>query len=93
MITNDRYYGPGGMKPEARDAFYEWYNRQSKTDNYNLQNELVRYCEMDVEILQSGCMKFRQLLLDLFNVDPFTVASTIPGTCMLGIFYLLGFIQ
>lgn len=75
------FYGPGGMKVEARDKFYKWYNDQ-KGVQFDFRRDLVAYCKKDVEILRIGCMKFRSMLQDLFEVCPFTAASTIASTCM-----------
>ena len=69
------------MKPKARDEFYKWH-REQKDVPFNFKEELLRYCEMDVRILRLGCMKFRQIVRGLFNVDPFTCSMTIASMCM-----------
>ena len=76
-------YGTAQMKTPQREAFFKWYaEQQAAGAQFDLQRDLVKYCEMDVEILMQAGMKFRRMLLDLFEVDPFVSAVTIPGTCM-----------
>ena len=71
------------MKPPDREAFFRWYHAEkSKGTEFDMQRDLVAYCEMDVEILMQGAMKFRRQLLDLHELDPFVSASTIASTCM-----------
>jgi hypothetical protein len=72
------------MKHEAREEFYKWYNDQARANTqFDMQRDLVEYCMQDCRILRGGCMKFRELMVGLFAVDPFTVSSTIPGTRVL----------
>lgn len=77
-----KYYNPDGMKPKDRDVFLKWYN-----DNYNnafdFQEEILRYCRLDVDILRQACVKLRQLFLDITSkdgkpgIDPFDKCITI----------------
>ena len=47
-----------------------------KDDNqFNMRTYAEFYCEQDVRILQEGFMKFRQLLLNQFNLDAFNFVS------------------
>lgn len=52
------------MKSEARAVFEEWYE-EHKDNHFNFQEELERYCRMDVEILTKGCLKFRKLMMQV----------------------------
>ena len=39
---------------------------------------MYRYCKSDVDILRGGCMKLRELFIQIANIDPFqyiTIAS------------------
>ena len=69
------------MKQKDYEKFYAWY-KQQKDVRFSFQEELVKYCRQDVALLRMGCMKFRQLFLDSFDIDPFRVKATIPGVCM-----------
>ena len=71
------------MKQPQRDDFFKWYHAEkAKGTQFDMQRDLVSYCELDVDILMQCAMKFRQLLLDLHKFDAFTCASTIASTCM-----------
>ena len=79
------HYGVDSMKAKAREDFQKWYSEKSAEEGYefDLREELLKYCEADVSILRQAAMKFRQLLIDHQNIDPFTCgAVTLPGTCM-----------
>ena len=76
-------YGVAQMKPPEREAFYKWYKGQKDAGaDFDLQRDIVKYCEMDVLILMQAGMKFRRLVLDQFDLDPFVSATTIASTCM-----------
>jgi len=68
------------MKPKARDAFYTWYNQQTKK-TFNFQKEFLTYCESDVDILRKCSLKFRDLFIDETGLDPFEKSCTIAGAC------------
>ena len=45
---------------------------------FNFKQEMYKYCKNDVDILRRGCMKFRELFIQIANIDPFqyiTIAS------------------
>ena len=50
-IPDVKYYDPDGMKPEAREAFYKWYDTQHEKV-FNMEEELLKYCRSDVDILR-----------------------------------------
>lgn len=78
-----KFYSYELLKPDEKIKFDDWYNNQiHKT--FNLQHELLLYCQNDVLILQKACLKFRQLYLDKFSIDPFSY-TTIASLCM-GVF-------
>jgi len=39
---------------------------------------MYRYCKSDVDILRRGCMKLRELFIQIANIDPFQYI-TIPS--------------
>ena len=61
--------------------FWEWYNEQ-KEKVFNIRDELISYCEMDVNILLRCVMYFRDMLMEISGIDPYTRAITLPGACM-----------
>tara|TARA_R110000823_G_scaffold195755_1_gene327095 strand:- start:3333 stop:7490 length:4158 start_codon:yes stop_codon:yes gene_type:complete len=48
---------------------------------WNQQAELKAYCISDVDILRKCCMAFREIYLEIANIDPFTYL-TIASVCM-----------
>ncbi|KAJ8969906.1 hypothetical protein NQ317_009131 [Molorchus minor] len=79
-LPDAKYYSPDTMRHEDRTKFLEWYENH-KSDELNLQRDLVDYCISDVEILTAACLKFRRQLIDTGNVCPFTEACTIASAC------------
>ena len=83
-------YGANYMKPEAREKFMAWH--QEQVDNnyvFDFQEEILKYCRSDVDILAECCKLYREMLkkaTDMANdetgLDPFDTASTIAAYCM-----------
>jgi len=78
------YYTPDKMKTQQRTDFLNWHREQTEQNKvFNLQKELVDYCESDVTILRQACMQFRDRWIDATGIDPLTNANTIAGACTL----------
>jgi hypothetical protein len=71
------YYGYNEMKKEDKNKFDAWYvTTENKIFNY--KEEMYKYCKSDVDILRRGCTIYRDLFLEISNIDPFqyiTLAS------------------
>ncbi len=74
------FYNPANMKPAARDDFYKWHQQQ-QGKVFNFREELLGYCQSDVDILQNACMAFRKMMMKEQGVDPFPVSLTIASAC------------
>ena len=70
------------MKPEAREAFYKWYDTQ-REKVFNMEEELPKYCRSDVDILRRCCLNFAQTVKGLCKVNPFEHCITIASLCNL----------
>lgn len=74
------YFDADNMKNDQYQKLNEWYNAEKTAKTvFNNKNVLVDYCKGDVTILRLACLKFRSMLIELTNVDPFnqvTLAST-----------------
>ncbi|CAB0040139.1 unnamed protein product [Trichogramma brassicae] len=77
-LPEARYYMPDTMSSTERENFYAWYN-EARTRTFD--KEIVEYCRMDVEILRRACLKFRTLMLEIGDTDPFVNATTIASAC------------
>lgn len=72
-----KYYGYFSMKTDQRTKFNEWYE-SVKGKTFDFRKEMRDYCEDDVRILRLSCIRFRDLFLEISNIDPFqyiTIAS------------------
>ena len=81
-IPPEPYYSPNTMKPEVREAFRTWHKEQR--DNgyiFDFNEEIIKYCRSDVDILRKCCMEFREMLCEITGIDPFEKCLTIASTC------------
>ena len=82
------YYCHNTMHPDDREVFMRWYE-EHKGDRFVFQDELLKYCRTDVDILRKACLIFRKLLMDTtaaidgVAIDPFERCITIASACNL----------
>jgi len=75
-------FKPERMKPEDAEEFHLWHNEQIENKYvWNQKEEMKAYCISDVDILRRCCIKFRELYLEIADIDPFTYL-TIASVCM-----------
>ena len=89
-LPEDVHYGPGKMMPKTRAEFYKWYNEEAKKGGvFDFDAELLKYCRLDVHILEQACVKFRKLFMsitsmdDYKGIDPFKHSVTLAAACNL----------
>ena len=83
-------YGANYMKPEAREKFMTWHQEQVENNYvFDFQEEILKYCRSDVDILAECCKMYREMLKkatdtgnDETGLDPFDSATTIAAYCM-----------
>ena len=75
------YYDLRKLSQSETEDFMRWYEQQ-KEKVFNIKEELIAYCDMDVTILLRCVMYFRDLFREISGLDPFTRAITLPGACM-----------
>ena len=83
-------YGVNYMKPEAREKFMVWHQEQVENNYvFDFQEEILKYCRSDVDILAECCKMYRELFKkatdttnDETGLDPFDSATTIASYCM-----------
>lgn len=77
------YYSCDTMNKAERKIFLEWYqNKLNSNEIFNMKEQLIKYCQTDVDILRKACIQFRSMLLSETGVDPFDGPVTIASTCM-----------
>jgi len=82
LPEKEAYY-PGSMKPTRRQSFELWYAEQIASGAvFKMSEEILYYCREDVDILRKGCLIFRELLLDVSNLDSLARCITLPQSAM-----------
>ncbi|XP_071094506.1 uncharacterized protein [Haliotis cracherodii] len=70
-------YDPDGMSPAERTAFLQWHTQKVQEGAlFDLQEDLLAYCQSDVHILRRGCADFRQNAIHSVGMDPFVEVIT-----------------
>jgi G:T-mismatch repair DNA endonuclease (very short patch repair protein) len=83
-IPDFKYYGPDTRSSEEKHALLSWWVNQRESGYlFNFQKEIRMYCEMDVDILEQACIRFRKLFMSAGGVDPFAQSVTIASACSL----------
>ena len=81
-IPPQPYYAPNTMKPETREAFLAWHKEQRDNEYvFDFNEEIIKYCRSDVDILRKCCMEFREMLREITGIDPFKKCLTIASAC------------
>ena len=75
-----QYYDPDGLKESSRKELIKWHS-DHVNDEFNFAKEIDEYCRADVQLLKSGCMKFRNAFIADTGIDPLQ-SCTIAGACM-----------
>src|SRR3989442_1559255 len=71
------HYGYKNMTKKNKEDFDKWYDTV-KDETFDFKKEMYKYCKSDVDILRRGCLKLRELFMQISNIDPFqyiTIAS------------------
>ena len=83
-LSAKMFYDPDGMSESKHTEFETWYT-QHKNDQFDFGDEILAYCQSDVQILMESCMAFRTLFMNITGgIDPFqniTIASACNTVC------------
>lgn len=86
-LPSIEYYSLGYKNLTASKELENWYSEETKKyqeKEWIFKNELVEYCQNDVEILQKAFLAFRHLVMNINQFDPirnnFTLASLVMET-------------
>jgi hypothetical protein len=87
LLPSKEFYGYEYMSDKDSKEFLIWHDI-NKDKNFNFKEELISYCESDVNILKLGCLSFRESYLELIknfehNIDPFRDCCTLASLCQL----------
>lgn len=77
-VPSVEYFDLSRFNKEKQKEFFEWHNTlTTKNYVYNQRNELIKYCLQDVRLLQAGCLRFMNDILNLTGVNPFHQCITL----------------
>lgn len=71
-------YNLDEMDSKKREQFLTWHaQRVAINAVFNFQEELLKYCESDVQLLKQGCLKFVKKFEDIARFNPLVESITI----------------
>ena len=79
-LPDVRYYDPDGIKEPLRTQLIEWH-KCHENDVFDFSKEIDECCKADVQLLKSGCIRFRNAFIKDTGINPFR-SCTIAGACM-----------
>ncbi|XP_034302591.2 uncharacterized protein [Magallana gigas] len=62
------FYGYNFMSSGERKKFVTWHASKS-SEVFNFQEEMLKYCRSDVDILRRGCIAFRNTVLQATTIE------------------------
>nr|DAC81407.1 TPA_asm: PolB-C [Rhodactis coral adintovirus] len=75
-------YDPDSMSKKERNEFLTWHQElQNRNYVFDFHKELIEYCRSDVDILRRCCLKFKELMQETCDLDPFLHCVTIASAC------------
>ena len=77
-MPDKKFFKPENFSVKGYEEFEKWYDPEYE---WNHKRELMEYCISDVDILRKCMIKFRQMYLDIADIDPLKYI-TIAGVCM-----------
>lgn len=77
-------YNPDDMESKKREKFLTWHARKvDENAVFHYQDELLKYCESDVQLLKEGCLKFVEEFKEIAGFSPLVESVTIASACNL----------
>lgn len=77
-------YSPDDMPEEKREKFLAWHTEKIRENAVcDFHEEVVRYCESDVQLLKEGCLKFIEEFEEIAGFNLLIESVTIASACNL----------
>lgn len=77
-------YSPDDMPEKKREKFLAWHTEKIRENAAcDFHEEVVRYCESDVQLLKEGCLKFIQEFEEIAGFNLLIESVTIASACNL----------
>lgn len=81
-VPSLEFFGYETLKPADQQALKEFHDSIKDKDDYDLQQEMERYCYADTEILLIAIMAFRKKFRAIAGFDPIRRYFTLPSMSM-----------
>ena len=83
-IPDLEYYDADSMMPSKKEELLQWHNEQvARNVEFNFKQELIAYCNSDVNLLKQGCQKFQEEFQREAGFNPMHNCVTIASACNL----------
>ena len=77
-------YSPDDMPEKKREKFLAWHTEKIRENAVcDFHEEVVRYCESDVQLLKEGCLKFIEEFEEIAGFNLLIESVTIARACNL----------
>lgn len=75
-------YSPDDMPEKKREKFLAWHTEKIRENAAcDFHQEVVRYCESDVQLLKEGCLKFMEEFEEIAGFNLLIESVTIACAC------------
>ena len=83
-IPDLEFYNPDGMMASKKEELLHWHAQQVRRNvQFNFKEELISYCQSDVQLLKQGCQAFQRQFATEAGFNPMEEAYTIASACNL----------
>ena len=83
-IPDLEFYNPDGMMASKKEELLQWHAQQVRRNvQFNFKEELISYCQSDVQLLKQGCQAFQREFASEAGFNPMEEAYTIASACNL----------
>ena len=83
-IPDLEFYDPDSMMSSKKEELINWHVEQVRRNvQFNFKEELISYCQSDVQLLKLGCQAFQQEFKREAGFNPMEKCFTIASACNL----------
>ena len=83
-IPDLEFYDPDSLMPCKKEELIIWHNEQvARNVQFNFKEELISYCQSDVQMLKQGCEAFQNEFQSQAGFNPMAKCFTIASACNL----------
>ena len=83
-IPDLEFFDPDSMMSSKKEELLQWHVEQVRRNvQFNFKEELISYCQSDVQLLKQGCQAFQREFNSEAGFNPMEQAYTIASACNL----------